>query len=69
VPNTKTMLIAFVRCTTYTDVWNILDYTAVAIPVTSASKAFDSFPAEPYQPLNETDSLYDPNSIEQPMGL
>ncbi|KAL2021891.1 hypothetical protein VTK56DRAFT_6486 [Thermocarpiscus australiensis] len=57
----------------YTETINLLNYSAVAIPVTKADKAVDRADAA-YQPLNETDRLnweaYDPELYDgAPVGV
>lgn len=57
----------------YTKVWNFLDYSALAFPVTTICREAD--PLEPaYQPKNAMDEwnwkLYDPDRMDgHPVGL
>ncbi|TVY89887.1 Acetamidase [Lachnellula willkommii] len=52
----------------YTKVWNVLDYTALAFPVSAVSAAKDPVPATLYEPRNELDAwnwnLYDPVTMD-----
>jgi len=68
------LLILHNRWVGYSKVWNILDYTALAFPVSTVSKVLDSLPDVPYQPRNKQDawnwSVYDPESMDgHPVGL
>jgi amidase len=68
------MLIIDSRWVGYSKVWNILDYTALAFPVTKVSQTLDPFPAGSYQPRNDQDAwnwgVYDPESMDgHPVGL
>ncbi|KAL8713136.1 MAG: hypothetical protein Q9220_002657 [cf. Caloplaca sp. 1 TL-2023] len=63
--------------TAYTQIVNLLDYSAVVIPVTTADKTTDNFD-HAYQPLNEVDRknweackcLHDPETYDgAPVGL
>jgi amidase len=58
----------------YTKVWNILDYTALAFPVSRVSAELDKISSPPYEPRNELDAfnwkLYDPETMRgHPVGL
>ncbi|EXJ78899.1 hypothetical protein A1O3_08399 [Capronia epimyces CBS 606.96] len=52
----------------YTKIWNVLDYPAISIPLTTVSASRDRLPADPYEPLNEADAwnwkLYDPERMD-----
>ncbi|TVY56850.1 Acetamidase [Lachnellula cervina] len=52
----------------YTKIWNVLDYTALAFPVSTISAAKDPVPSTPYEPRNELDAwnwnLYDPVTMD-----
>jgi amidase len=68
------LLILHNRWVGYSKVWNILDYTALAFPVSTVSKVLDSLSDVPYQPRNKQDawnwSVYDPESMDgHPVGL
>jgi Asp-tRNA(Asn)/Glu-tRNA(Gln) amidotransferase A subunit family amidase len=57
----------------YTKVWNFLDYSAMAFPVTTISKETDVADVG-YEPRNATDEwnwkLYDPERMDgHPVGL
>ncbi|KAI4099500.1 MAG: hypothetical protein LQ339_005927 [Xanthoria mediterranea] len=59
--------------TAYTESINLMDYSAVVIPVTKADKSVDTFDHH-YQPLNEVDrknwEAYDPETYDgAPVGL
>jgi len=58
----------------YTKVWNLLDYTALAFPVSTVSATKDPLPSEVYKPRNDLDawnwSQYNPESMDgHPVGL
>lgn len=58
----------------YTKVWNLLDYTALAFPVSTVIANKDTLPSKLYKPRNELDawnwSLYNPKSMDgHPVGL
>lgn len=58
----------------YTKIWNVLDYTALAFPVTTVSAEKDPIPSTPYEPRGEMDewnwNLYDPITMDgHPVGL
>jgi amidase len=64
----------YIRWVGYSKVWNILDYTALAFPVSTVSMALDQLPAVPYRPRNDQDAwnwdIYNPESMDgHPVGL
>jgi amidase len=68
------MLTIYIRWVGYSKIWNILDYTALAFPVSTVSKVLDPFPGAPYQPRNDQDAwnwgVYEPESMDgHPVGL
>jgi amidase len=70
----KKILNLHIRWVGYSKVWNILDYSALAFPVGTVSKALDQLPAALYQPRNDQDAwnwgIYDPENMDgHPVGL